>query len=135
MNGFTGCHRWGTGFPCSYSLDGTNFTGVPKNALASIQSSTNCTWLEAFLYDEYDPPASVWRDFIPTAIYNPEFTSCYSEQFIDYFNITSDDMESPFSVHWFVPCGLGSLALQCVDMACSAAGITGRPDIAGIGVS
>lgn len=129
------CRSWNSPIPCSYHSNGTNFIRVPESVLASLHSSIDCTWVEGIVNGSYTTE-DVWRDLLPATIYNPNFTNCYSEQFIDYFNISVYSMTKDWtSASWFVPCGLGSLVLPCIDKACHWAYITGNPDMAGTGVS
>ena len=120
---------------CSYNSTETNFTRVPESILASIHSSTNCTWLEGVIARDYNIQ-DVWRDLLPATIYNPNFTYCYGEQYMDYFNLNNaDDRDYSFNRYWLIPRGLSSLAKPCLISTCQGIGATGNPDIAGIGVS
>ena len=120
---------------CSHYSYETNFTHVPESILASVHSSGNCTWLENIITGNYSTQ-DVWRDLLPATIYNPNFTNCYSEQYMEYFGLSDiHDREYSYQRGWLIPRGLSSLAESCYTSACRGSGATGNPDIAGIGVS
>lgn len=119
---------------CSYSSNETNFTHVPESILASIHSSRNCTWLEGIITRNYSTQ-DVWQDLLPATVYNPNFTNCYGDQYMDYFNLSNIyDSEYSYDRDWLIPCGLSSLAESCYSSACRWNG-AGNPDVAGVGVS
>ena len=120
---------------CFYNSTTSNFTHVPESTWASIHSSHNCTWLESIITRNYTTQ-DVWRDLLPATIYNPDFTNCYGDQYMDYFNLSSvDDNIYSSRRNWVIPRGLASFAQSCSTSACQSSGTTGNPDIAGIGVS
>ena len=121
---------------CTY-YSKTNFTGtpIPEGILASIHSSTNCSWLESIISGNYTTQ-NVWRDLLPATIYEPNSTNCYGQQYLDYFNLSSvDDQKYSDYRDWLIPRGLSSLADSCMVKTCQKVGATGNPDTTGIGVS
>lgn len=119
---------------CSYYSNETNFKYIPESTLASIHSSHNCTWLESIISRNYTAQ-DVWRDLLPTTVYNPNFTNCYGDQYMDYFNLSiAHDHDYSYFRLFLIPRGLSSLADSCLTPACQWSG-AGNPDIAGIGVS
>ena len=120
---------------CSYYSNETNLTYIPESVLISINSTGDCTWLLGIIHGSYTAQ-DVWRDLLPVTIFNPNFTNCYGEKYMDYFNISSEgDRNYSLSRNWLIPRGLSSLTASCPAKACLGTGTTGNPDIAGIGVS
>ena len=131
----TSCLYEDSSTSCSSYLNKTHFAHVPDSVLASIHSASNCTWLESIITGNYTAQ-DVWRDLLPAMVYNPNFTNCYGQQYMDHFNLSrADDRDYSFSRHWLIPRGLSSLARPCLIPTCQRIGATGNADIAGIGVS